>query len=208
MQLSQGTIVVHWRSAGTKDALLASIWIILEVYRSPQFEMAKAMERESTPRLLADAMLGKLARWLRILGYDTRYIQSDDSTVAQRARVEGRILLTRDRELARRRGLRTLLITSQRLEAQIAQVVGEVGPPADATPRCMHCNVRLVVISAAQARPHVPAYVAATQKVFHRCPKCGKIYWRGTHWQGINHRLQQTRQSTAEETPSFVPDHS
>lgn len=162
------------------------------------------METESAPRLLADAMLGKLARWLRVLGYDTRYVQGDDTTVAHHARAEGRILLTRDRELIQRRGLRTLLIISQHLEAQIAQVIDEIGPPLDATPRCMRCNVRLTSISVEQARPHVPPYVAETQSTFHQCSKCGKIYWQGTHWQGIKHRLQQARQRAEEDVPSFV----
>ncbi len=57
-------------------------------------------------------MLGKLARWLRQSGYDTLYLQVTDAEIAHRARVEGRILLTQDRQLARRRGLRTVLITS------------------------------------------------------------------------------------------------
>ena len=150
----------------------------------------------STPRLLADAMLGKLARWLRILGYDTVYAQGDDALIAQRARSEGRIVLTRDHEMARRRGLPTLLIASQDLTAQIAQVVAELGHPTDASPRCMTCNVPLTPISVEEARPLIPHYVAETQTAFHRCEKCGKIYWQGTHWQGIEHQLQSLQSAS------------
>jgi uncharacterized protein with PIN domain len=144
------------------------------------------------PRFIADAMLGKLARWLRALGYDTLYIQGDDYLVAACTRVEGRILLTRDTELARRKGLRVLLITSQSLRAQITQVVQTFGHPVDTpSPRCMNCNGELKSLTVEQARPLVPVYVAQTQKVFHQCSNCGQVYWQGTHWQGIQ-KLRRT----------------
>ncbi len=138
------------------------------------------------PRLLADAMLGKLARWLRLLGFDTRYVEGDDHRVAYLARSEVRVLLTMDRILADRRGLRTVLILSQSLEAQIEEVIDAVGvPPDSASPRCMACNAPLVEIAPEVARNRVPAYVARTYEVFNCCPKCGKIYWKGSHWQDM-----------------------
>ncbi len=141
-------------------------------------------------KLLADAMLGKLARWLRLLGYDTVYSQAEDALLARQARREGRVLLTSDRELARRRGLRVVLVTSQELSAQLAEVIGAVGPlPAGTPPRCMQCNVPLRPASVAEARPHVPPYVARTQRVFQFCPHCGRFYWKGTHWRKITARL-------------------
>jgi uncharacterized protein with PIN domain len=154
---------------------------------------------EPTPRFLADAMLGKLARWLRVLGYDTAYVQGDDAYVAQRARAEDRVLLTRDHELTRRKGLCTLLITSQKLEVQMAQVIDTFGLPEKGTPRCMVCNAPLDIISVEEARAHVPIYVAETQTTFQRCAKCGKIYWQGTHWQGIEGCLRQAQQIAGDE---------
>jgi hypothetical protein len=155
---------------------------------------------ESSPGLLADAMLGKLARWLRLLGYDTLYLQGDDALLAHRARVEERILLTRDHALARRRGLRAIIIASETLAAQLAQVVAEVEPPPEASPRCMACNAPLTQISVEEARLYVPPYVAATQREFHRCPNCGKIYWKGTHWEGIRRQLDEAlRQGSADD---------
>jgi uncharacterized protein with PIN domain len=148
--------------------------------------MVTANEGNTNPRFIADAMLGKLARWLRALGYDTLYLQGDDHFIAARARAEGRILLTRDTELAHRRGLGAILIESQKLRSQLTQVVQTVGPPAPHTPaRCMHCNGSLHSLSLAQARPLVPPYVAETQKTFHQCQNCGRVYWQGTHWQKI-----------------------
>lgn len=142
--------------------------------------------------MLADAMLGKLARWLRVLGYDAVYMQGEDPALAHRARAEDRILLTRDRELSRRRGLSAVLISSQSLPEQIAQVVTRVGPiPEGAPARCMTCNAPLERISVETARASVPPYVAKTQKLFHRCPECGRIYWRGTHWEGIERQIQE-----------------
>lgn len=151
---------------------------------------------DATPRLLADAMLGKLARWLRILGYDTLYLQDADASIAQRARAEGRIVLTRDHGLAQRRGLRTLLINAQDLDTQIIEVVSALGRPVDAAPRCMLCNGKLRRIPVEVARSFVPSYVAETQTLFHRCAECGKIYWQGTHWQGIARQVQQVAETS------------
>lgn len=138
------------------------------------------------PRFIADAMLGKMARWLRALGYDTLYMQADDHYIAARARAEDRILLTRDTELAHRKGLQTILISSLKLHSQLTQVVQAVGLPTKNTPsRCMNCNGELIPLSIAEARPLVPPYVAQTQKDFHQCEECGQVYWRGTHWQHI-----------------------
>ena len=147
--------------------------------------------------LLADAMLGKLARWLRLLGYDVRYMQDDDAAIAHAARADGRILLTRDHQLAERRGLHTVLVQSGCLTDQLAQVVEAVGRlPAGTPRRCMACNAVLVAITVETARPGVPPYVAETvgsssDRPFHQCPECGKIYWKGTHWQGIEDRLDE-----------------
>jgi len=143
----------------------------------------------SAPPLLADAMLGKLARWLRALGYDTLYLQVDDAEIAHRARVESRVVLTQDRQLARRRGLRTVLIMSQDLAQQVEEVIAAVGKPPVDCARCMVCNGALERISHDDAAKQVPVYVAATQEVFRRCIECGRIYWQGTHWDGIRERI-------------------
>jgi hypothetical protein len=131
-------------------------------------------------------MLGKLARWLRLLGFDTRYAEGDDHQIAYLARAGSRVLLTMDKRLSERRGLRAVLVNSKSLEDQIAQVIETVGePPAGASPRCMACNVSLLKISPEMARRRVPPYVARTQREFNCCPKCGRIYWKGSHWQDI-----------------------
>ncbi len=143
-------------------------------------------------RLLADGMLGRLARWLRLLGYDTAYDNhAADAELARRARAEGRILLTRDRELARRRGLRALLIQAESLEEQVQEVQNALGPPPHpALSRCAVCNAELEPVAPHEIADRVPPYVLRTQTEFHRCPGCGRIYWPGTHLRRMQEQLE------------------
>ncbi|MBN1978343.1 MAG: Mut7-C RNAse domain-containing protein [Anaerolineae bacterium] len=138
-------------------------------------------------KLLADGMLGTLAKWLRLLGYDTAYDNAAaDPQLARRARAEGRVLLTRDRELAGRRGLSALLIRSEVLEEQVREVQDALGsPPAPALSRCAVCNAALEPLSPEEVADRVPPYVLQTQTDFRRCPGCGRVYWPGTHVDGM-----------------------
>ncbi len=135
-------------------------------------------------KFLADTMLGRLVTWLRLLGYDTLYLpQADDPELARRARAEDRILLTRDVELTRRRGVRSILITSERVEDQLQQLAGELHLTSrTAFSRCAVCNGTLEEVDKAAVRTIVPPYVFQTQTHFRRCTICQRVYWRGTHW--------------------------
>ncbi|MGC9083484.1 MAG: Mut7-C RNAse domain-containing protein [Anaerolineae bacterium] len=162
-------------------------------------------------RLLADGMLGRLARWLRLLGYDTAYENdTDDLELARRARAEGRILLTRDRALAARRGLQTLLIESERVQEQVRQVVETLGPPPNpALSRCSLCNVPLEPATPQQVADRVPPYVLQTQKRFGVCPLCRRVYWSGTHLQHMRRYLGASLFTSSDETgasPSRPPE--
>ena len=150
------------------------------------------MTAEEAARLVVDAMLGRLARWLRALGYDTRYDANwDDVSLARLARAEGRLLLTRDRQLAARKGLHSLLVQSDDLGQQLAEVLGRLGPPtAGAFGRCVICNVTLSELDRASVEGRVPEYVWETHEEFFLCRNCGRIYWRGTHWQQMVKRLR------------------
>ena len=152
--------------------------------------------KEPVPGLLVDAMLGKLARWLRLLGYDAVYWRDgSDAELAAWARAEGRLIITRDHELAGRRGVKALLITSETLEEQVTQVREALGSrlciqrPSPLT-RCPECNGELADLPRGLASGLVPAYVWHTQEAFRRCPDCGRIYWKGTHWPGLQARLE------------------
>ena len=142
---------------------------------------------EWTSRLLADTMLGRLAKWLRLMGYDTLYASAlSDHQIVSRSRGEGRLVLTCDRELAQRRGIWCLLVQGSALEDQIAEVVSACGiPPAGVEPRCSQCNTSLRAALPAQARVHVPAHVAETHRQFRHCSHCDKYYWSGSHWKSV-----------------------
>jgi uncharacterized protein with PIN domain len=152
--------------------------------------------RTPPPRLLADAMLGALARWLRALGVDVAYDPAlDDPELVEQAVAEGRTILTRDRRLTERRRARNhLLIRSDDVAEQLRQVLDELGirpDPESLLGRCLRCNVPLLPIGAEAARAHVPPWVARTQESFRVCPGCGRVYWRGTHVQRMLSRLRE-----------------
>ncbi len=138
-------------------------------------------------------MLGRLARWLRILGYDTLYDSRwTDDELARLARAEGRILLTRDVALARRRGVRALFIVSERVEGQLRQVAQALGLRAECSfTRCAVCNGRLEQVPKGWAWGYVPPYTFCTQREFRLCPNCNRFYWRGTHWERMQRVLAE-----------------
>jgi uncharacterized protein with PIN domain len=135
-------------------------------------------------RFVADVMLGRLARWLRALGYDALYEPAlDDGALADLARRENRVLLTRDVELTRRRGLQALLVDDDRVSLQLIQICRDLDLNAQrAFTRCLECNIELDELQREDAALLVPPYVRETQTRFRRCPRCGRVYWRGTHW--------------------------
>jgi uncharacterized protein with PIN domain len=136
-------------------------------------------------------MLGTLAKWLRILGYDTHFDPDlDDHQMVRLARAEDRVLLTRDRELAQRRGLHVLLVTSEQLDAQVAQVLVDLDLESNRSfSRCPVCNEPLADADRETARSRVPVYVVQTHETFKFCPACQRIYWRGTHWKQMGEQL-------------------
>ena len=138
-------------------------------------------------------MLGTLARWLRILGYDTIFDPAlDDHQLARLALAQDRVLLTRDRALSQKRGVRTLLIESEQLDDQIRQVLADLQlEPGRSFSRCPVCNELLEPIDREAAQNRVPAYVARTHETFKHCPGCGRVYWRGSHWQQMDEHLAQ-----------------
>lgn len=150
-------------------------------------------------KLLADAMLGRLAKWLRILGYDTAFLAGkDDFAVMRLARAEDRLILTRDRTLAGRRGVQTLLVEGELLEDQLRQVCATVGPPSDPSlSRCPVCNQTLAQAPPERVAQRVPPYVQRTHRHFSFCAACDRVYWRGTHWQRMQALIKELRNGQA-----------
>ncbi|MEK6779371.1 MAG: Mut7-C RNAse domain-containing protein [Candidatus Deferrimicrobiota bacterium] len=137
-------------------------------------------------RFIADVMLGKLATWLRLLGCDVEYFPkiSDDDLV-ERAFRTGRVILTRDTELIRRRKVRDnhFFVRGDGFRDQLRQVAERfsIVPFGRIMTRCLRCNETLMVIDRSEVRDRVPPYVFETQRDFRTCGRCGRVYWRGTH---------------------------
>jgi uncharacterized protein with PIN domain len=147
-------------------------------------------------RFIADVMLGRLARWLRILGYDTAYDKAiTDEALVERAVREDRWLLTRDKNLALRRLLRGrhTLILNDDVEGQLHQLHRdlkiELGLTHQRAYRCADCNVALSAIPHNDAASLVPPFVAEQYQAFLQCPHCRRVFWPGTHWQDLDRRL-------------------
>jgi len=141
------------------------------------------------PRFVADVMLGRLAKWLRIAGFDVLYSNrfADDELVSLSLR-EGRILLSRDTRLLVRRSVKQFIfLESEKVEDQIRQILQATQTfnlPGLLT-RCLACNQLLVEISRDRVKGKVPPYVFETQPNFKFCSRCKKIYWAGTHREAV-----------------------
>jgi uncharacterized protein with PIN domain len=141
--------------------------------------------------------LGKLAKWLRILGYDSVYHdKKETSSLIIRALREERILLTRSPALEKYKGIRVVIVGHDLVEDQLEQVARELGLPVDDKEmfrRCVECNTLLELRAKEDVRDKVPEYVFNTQECFKICPRCGKIFWKGTHWDMVKEWLDRTK---------------
>lgn len=143
-------------------------------------------------RFDADEMLGSLAKWLRILGYDTTYERDkNDDDIIEFARKESRLLLTRDKELAKRMVGRSLYVRSDDLDEQARQVIRTFDLHFDEKmTRCARCNGQLRRIDKSEAELEAPARTFAMTDEYFRCEACNKLYWKGTHWKKIVARIE------------------
>ena len=150
-------------------------------------------------KFIADAMLGRLAKWMRIAGYDVEYSpQIEDAEIAARGLRDERVILTRDRLLIRRRTVRNnhFFVRGDRYREQLRQVVRHY--PVDIRKqmltRCLRCNTLLVPVPRSSLRQKVPHYVFATQETFETCPSCRRIYWGATHREAMVRELARVTQ--------------
>jgi hypothetical protein len=143
----------------------------------------------SEPRFFADAMLGRLARWLRIAGYDTRYDPHvADADLVRAALEEGRLILTRDRALPQEWSVQDVLVLDAEVPLeQLREVAARVHLDwrARAFSRCSRCNALVEPAALHEAARHVPTGARALA----RCPGCGRIYWEGSHTERMRRAL-------------------
>ena len=148
------------------------------------------------PRFVADCNVGRLARWLRALGYDASYHRRiADAELVREAAAESRVLLTRDRDLTKRRVIQTgvvraILIRDDDVKTQLRQVFTELALDLKhSLTRCIECNSELEPRLADNVAGRVPPFVRSTQTRYSECSDCGRIYWAGSHWQRMRQVL-------------------
>lgn len=145
------------------------------------------------PSFILTKELGRLSRWLRILGYDSQYFKDDNrGSLIIAALRDNRIILTRNRHLSSLRGVRIVLVKAERIKEQLGEVIKALGLKPEAErmfSRCLLCNVELEAVDKKEVKARVPEYVFETQDYFVSCPACKRIYWSGTHWGNVQKTL-------------------
>ena len=134
-----------------------------------------------------------------MMGFDSLFFSGDnDSQMVKQALAEGRVILTRDTEIMKRRAinngrLKAVLIESEEPEQQIQQLLAAMDLMSQSRPFtiCLECNQPLVERSPAEVMERVPPYVYKTQAQYMECPECRRIYWQGTHWAAMIRKLEK-----------------
>ena len=183
-------ILVNGESSGL-ERLLEEGDRIAVYPRFASFDVAPLSRLQDRPpgrmRFVADAHLGGLARLLRMAGFDTIYANTiHDDEIEERAMEEGRVVLTRDRELLKRRGIDYGgYVRALHAQEQLEDVFRRYGLAERARPftLCLHCNAPLRRVAKAEVLERLPPAVRASQADFTTCDGCGRVFWKGTHWQ-------------------------
>jgi uncharacterized protein len=150
-------------------------------------------------KFLCDQMLGTLAKWLRIYGFDTYFADSliDDSEIIKLAKKEKRVLITRDKTLvqqARKEKINVISVVSIDINEQIKTVVKTVKfDEALVLSRCILCNSKVTEIKKQDVEEKVPENVFINNDIFWYCKKCDKVYWKGTHYQNMIQKIDDLR---------------
>ena len=159
------------------------------------------------PKFLVDLNVGRLAKWLRAIGYDTLFLpEADDAELLRVAMDQGRTVITRDGYMMERRvvakgKVEVVLLRSDDFREQMRQLTETLGLDYEnGFTLCIECNVRLEEVSKEVVRDRVPPFVYESQEQFQACPNCGKLYWRGTHWRNMNAEMDQFRGAEASVT--------
>jgi len=148
-------------------------------------------------KFVCDRMLGTLARYLRILGYDTLYPEeSRDAELLFLAYTQGRILLTRDTRMGTRVSSSVFVLKSAVPEEQLKKVVKKfkLETGENLFTRCLECNTPLMEVEKKEVKGKVPPYIFKHHNEFAKCPKCKKYYWSGTHLERMEERVKRWKE--------------
>jgi uncharacterized protein with PIN domain len=151
-------------------------------------------------KFVADAMLGGLARWLRMMGQDVVYsTELVDNQLLELSRSDDRALLTRDFELYKRaigRGLDAFYVQEQAESGRLAEIAKRYGISLEIDmdkAHCPICNIKVQAAPKKELKNQVQPNTYAHYDRFWCCPNCGQIYWQGAHWAQINYTLTQAQ---------------
>jgi uncharacterized protein with PIN domain len=165
-----------------------------------KLEVAESFGENKTLKFISDGMLGKLTRWLRLLGHNVKYSNKlDDAQLIMIAKKERRILLTRDFELyhqATAKGVDTFYLEGKTEEEKLAELAERFNIRLDidmTSSRCPKCNTIVNLVPKERVTNKVEKSTFAHYDEFWQCPKCGQIYWQGAHWKRIRKTLQKAK---------------
>jgi uncharacterized protein with PIN domain len=150
-------------------------------------------------KLLCDQMLGTLAKWLRIYGFDTIYANSeiDDEGLIEIAKKEKRVLITRDKDLiikAKKELIKTIQVEKTGIDNELSVVLNEIGvDKSKILSRCTICNIVLDEIKKSEAKNKVAEKVFENNEKFWFCSKCKRIYWKGTHCENMIAKMDELK---------------
>lgn len=154
-------------------------------------------------KFIADAMLGRLAKWLRLLGFDVLYYPViEDREVIRISREQDRTILTRDTRMLKCRGTRdAVFIRSDHISEQLLEVKDMLAMhDSDRGERCIACNGNLHKVSdRSEVQDLVPDYVYHSFESFMRCNVCAKVYWEGSHFKKIRERISEILRKSDED---------
>ncbi len=182
-------VLVNGESVGF-DRLLVDGDRVAVYPKFEAFDIAPLLRVREQPlrdtRFIADAHLGGLAHLLRMTGYDTLYENAArDEDIEHIASKQHRVVLTRDRELLKRRGVtHGCYVHALRPEQQLREIFDRLDLARSARPftRCLSCNSMLHPVEKARVAPMLPSGVCARHERFSVCEGCGRVFWEGTHW--------------------------
>jgi uncharacterized protein with PIN domain len=190
-------ILVNGRSAAFEQRVQPGDRIsVYPVFESLEIGSVTKVRPEALrrTRFVLDVHLGRLAKLLRMLGFDALYSNScDDSSLSRISRDQRRIILTRDRGLLKRSMItHGYCLRSDQPMEQLLEVLKRFDLSKKVRPfsRCLRCNRELEEIDADRAAASIPEYVAKTYDRYRTCPECGRIYWQGSHWEHMRKVLE------------------
>ena len=146
------------------------------------------------PKFIADCHLGRVAKYLRILGYDTLYFTHiEDDKLIELSNAEDRVILTRDRELSKRKNANALLLRAMDTQTQLKTILEhfELSKKIEHTSRCTVCNTVLEEVDKEEVFDLLPVGVQKHFEFFEQCPGCKRIYWHGDHYRNMLSLLKE-----------------